>query len=71
MSKTDLKAVVWKEESWFVAKVLGLEVASQGKTRKEAIQNLQEAVDLLLEDEGLKISNYFVPSDPQISAIYA
>ncbi|MEK7168406.1 MAG: type II toxin-antitoxin system HicB family antitoxin [Patescibacteria group bacterium] len=71
MSKTDLKAIVWQEESWFVAKALGLEVASQGKTRKEAVKNLQEAVDLLLEDENLKISNYFVPSDPQISAIYA
>ncbi len=70
MSKTDLKAVVWKEENWFVAKALGLEVASQGKTRNEAIKNLQEAVDLLLEDENLKIPNYFVPNNPQISAIY-
>ncbi len=71
MSKTDLKAIVWKEENWFVAKALGLEVASQGKTRKDAIQNLQEAVDLLLEDEDLKIPSYFVPNAPEICAIYA
>lgn len=71
MSKTDLKAIVWKEENWFVAKALGVEVASQGKTRKEAIQNLQEAVDLLLEDDELKIPNYLVPNSPEICAIYA
>jgi len=71
MSKTDLKAIVWQEENWFVAKAIGLEVASQGKTKKEAIVNLQEAVDLLLEDEDVKIPNYFVPTEPEISAIYA
>jgi predicted RNase H-like HicB family nuclease len=66
-----LKAIVWKEGSWFVAKALGLEVASQGKTRKEAIKNLQEAVDLLLEDEDVKISSHLVPNDPRITSIYA
>ncbi len=71
MSKTDLKAIVWKEENWFVAKALGLEIASQGKTKKEAIKNLQEAVDLLLEDEDLKIPSYLVPNSPEICAIYA
>ena len=49
MSKSDLKAIVWKDGVWFVAKALGLEVASQGKTRKEAIKNLQETVYLLFE----------------------
>jgi len=71
MSKNDLQAVVWKEGVWFVAKALGLEVASQGKTRKEAIKNLQEAVDLLLEDEDLKIPSRFVPNSPEITSIYA
>lgn len=71
MSKTDLKAIVWKEDRWFVAKALGVEVASQGKTKKEAIKNLQEAVDLLLEDEDLKIPSHLVPNSPEICAIYA
>lgn len=48
MSRADLKAIVWKEDNWFVAKALGLEVASQGKTRTEALKNLREAVDLFL-----------------------
>ena len=71
MSKNDLKAIVWKEGVWFVAKALGLEVASQGKSRKEAIENLQEAVDLLLEDEDIKISAHLVPDNPEIISIYA
>ena len=71
MSKNDLKAIVWKEGVWFVAKALGLEVASQGKTRKEAIKNLQKAIDLLLEDEDVKISRHLVPDDPEIFSIYA
>lgn len=71
MSKTDLKAIVWQEENWFVAKAIGVEIASQGKTRKKALENLQEAVDLLFEDEQIKIPNYFMPENPEITAIYA
>jgi len=71
MSKADLKAIVWKEGSWYVAKALGLEVASQGKTKKEAIKNLKEAVDLLLENEDVRIPSHLVPNNPEITTIYA
>ena len=71
MSKNDLKAVVWKEGTLFVAKALGLEVASQGRSRKEAIENLKEAVDLLLEDKNVKITADLVPESPEITSIYA
>jgi len=71
MSKTDLKAIVWKEGNWYVAKAIGVEVASQGKTKAKAIENLQEAVDLLFEDESAQIINFLVPNDPEITALYA
>lgn len=64
-------AVVWKEGSLFVAKTLGLELASQGKTKKEALGNLQEALDLLLEDEGHLNVPEFLPQNPQVKHIYA
>lgn len=51
MTKKALPAIVWKEGKWFVAKTVGLELASQGMTKKEALENLQEAHDLLTEDE--------------------
>lgn len=53
-TKKTLHAIVWKEDSLFVAKFLELELASQGKTKKEALTNLKEALDLYLEDEPLK-----------------
>lgn len=52
MKKQILHTVVWKEENIFVAKFLELELASQGKTQKQAIDNLKEALDLYLEDDN-------------------
>lgn len=46
-----LHSVVWKEDKWFVAKALEIEVTSQGKTEKEALKNLKEAVELYFEDQ--------------------
>lgn len=43
-------SVVWKEGKWFVAKALEVEVASQGKTEKEALENLKESLELYFED---------------------
>lgn len=46
-----IHSVVWKEDKWFVAKALEVEIASQGKSEKEAITNLKEALELYFEDE--------------------
>lgn len=47
----NLHYVIWKEGKWFVARSLEVEVASQGKTEKEAVNNLREALELYFEDE--------------------
>ena len=47
----NLTAIVWKEGKWYVAKCLEVEVASQGKSKKEAVENLKEALELYFEDE--------------------
>lgn len=60
MKKQILHSVVWKENKLFVAKFLELELASQGKTKEEALKNLKEALDLYLEDE--KIAGFQLPS---------
>ena len=39
-------ASVWQEDSWYIAQCLEVDVASQGKTREEAIANLREALRL-------------------------
>lgn len=46
-----LSALVWKEKDLYVAKSVELKIASQGKTKKEALKNLKEALELYFEDE--------------------
>jgi len=43
--------IIKKEEDWFVATCLENNIASQGKTIDEAIENLKEAIALFYEDE--------------------
>lgn len=51
-------ALVWQEDDLFVAKTLEIELASQGKTKKEALKNLEEAIDLYFQDEPKPLLNF-------------
>lgn len=50
MRKFDLKNVVWKESKYYVAQCLNVDVSSFGKTKKEALAALDEALELYFED---------------------
>lgn len=50
MHKIDLKNVVWKEGKYYVAWNLNTAVSSFGETKKEALESLQEALELHLEN---------------------
>lgn len=50
MKKTNLKNIVWKEGKYFIAQCLNVDVSSFGKTKKEALDNLNEALELYFED---------------------
>lgn len=52
----ELSAIVWKEDNWYIAKCLEVEVASQGKTKEKALSNLQEALELYFENDSEKLS---------------
>ena len=43
-------ASITLEDKWFVAQCLEVDVASQGKSEDEAINNLREALELYFED---------------------
>lgn len=45
-------AVITKEDKWYVAHCVELDVVSQGKTIEEAEKNLKEAVELYVESFG-------------------
>ncbi len=53
MRKIDLKNVVWKEGKYYVAQCLNVDVSSFGKTKKEALAALDEALELYFEDIGV------------------
>ena len=50
----NFSAVIKKDTGWFVAYCPELGVVSQGKTKKSALANLKEAVELYLEDEDVQ-----------------
>lgn len=47
--KQKFTASVWREGNWYVAQCLEVDVASQGTSEDEAIENLREALELHFE----------------------
>lgn len=62
-----LHAVTWKEDKWFVAKAVEVEIASQGHTQKEALNNLREALELYFEDEA--VSDIVTAKTPKLAEL--
>jgi predicted RNase H-like HicB family nuclease len=50
MRKIKFENVVWKEGKHYVAQCLNVDISSFGKTKKEALENLKEALELYFED---------------------
>lgn len=46
-----LTAVITREGEWYVAQCVEVDVASQGRTRAEALDALREALELRFEGE--------------------
>lgn len=44
--KQKFTASIWQEDEWFVAQCFEVDVASQGKTEAEALENLRDALEL-------------------------
>lgn len=57
MCKMNLKNVVWKEGKNYVSWNINTGVSSFGDTRKEALEALQEALELYFEDVPLSKIN--------------
>jgi len=50
MHKINLKNVIWKEGKHYIAWNLNTAISSFGDTRKEALNSLEEALELYFED---------------------
>jgi hypothetical protein len=44
--KQKFTASIWQEDEWFVAQCVEVDVASQGKTEDEALENLRDALEV-------------------------
>ena len=64
MQKINLRNVVWKEDKYYVAQCLNVDISSFGKTKKEALTNLDEALELYFED--IKISRIVKVERPEV-----
>ena len=53
MRKIDLKTVVYKEGDYYISQCLDVDVSSFGKTKKEALAMLQDALELYFQDMPL------------------
>lgn len=47
----EAQIIVWKEGKYYVALCLNIDVASFGRTRKKALQSIEEALSLRLGNE--------------------
>ncbi|MCH8200011.1 MAG: type II toxin-antitoxin system HicB family antitoxin [Chloroflexi bacterium] len=47
--KHTFTASVWREDNWFIAQCLEVDIASQGETEQEALASLREALELHFE----------------------
>lgn len=66
MKSYQFQNIVWKEGKYYVALCLNVDVSSFGKTKPEALENLNEALELYFEDQQ-KINIQEV-SDPEITS---
>jgi predicted RNase H-like HicB family nuclease len=48
--------IIWREDEFYVSKCLNTEVSSFGKTKREALEMLKEAMELYFEDEQLEFN---------------
>jgi predicted RNase H-like HicB family nuclease len=66
--KQEFSYTTWQEDDWFVAQCLDIDVASQGKSKTEAIANLKEALELHFESPVAQIVPSVEKLEVEISA---
>ena len=49
MRHFNLQNIVWKEGKYYVSQCLNVDVSSFGETKKEALKNLDEALELYFD----------------------
>jgi predicted RNase H-like HicB family nuclease len=66
--KRRLTASITREDDWYVAQCLEVDVASQGETPEQALTNLREALELHFEPPTATIAPVVHPIEVEIDA---
>ena len=66
--KMRFAVTVWEENDWFVAQCLEVDVASQGSTEEEALDQLREALELHFEPPTATVLPHVTSIDVDVDA---
>ena len=66
--KRTFTARTWREDEWFIAQCVEVDVASQGETEAEALANLREALQLHFEEPSANAGPSTVKIEVEIGA---
>jgi predicted RNase H-like HicB family nuclease len=67
--KRPFAATVWCEGDWYVSQCLELDVASQGRSEEEALENLKEALELHFEPPQATVRRLFESSRSRLGRL--
>ncbi len=66
--KKDFSLTIWQEDEWFIAQCLEVDIASQGETEQEAIENLRDALELHFTDPVATVFPYVQKIELEVAA---
>lgn len=66
--KRRFSAVITKEEHWYVAQCLEVDIASQGESEEAALANLREALELFFEPPMPTAAPHIAEVEVEVSA---
>ena len=68
MKTQTFTASIWREDDWFIAQCLGVDIASQGESEEAALVNLSEALELYFESPQPSLKPVIRRFEAKISA---
>jgi predicted RNase H-like HicB family nuclease len=66
--KRTFTASITREDGWYIAQCLEVDVASQGASEEEALANLREALELYFEPPTPTVAPRLLPVEVEIAA---
>ena len=68
MKNQTFTASILQEDNWFIAQCLEVDIASQGKSEEEALDNLTEALELYFESPQPSLKPVIRKFEAKVSA---